>query len=258
MGDNAGFDETEAEGVEALYTTEAAERRRAFVRRQLDPNPGESVLSIGCGPGFEPAELVETVGDAGRVHAIDASQPMLELAERRCDDERVTLAHGDATDLPLEDASFDAATSVQVYEYLTELDEALSELRRVLRPGGRAAIYATDWESLVWNVTDRARSNRVAATWAGHCARPHLGSTLRKPLRNAGLDVERIEPFTVVETELQDSFAGYMRAIIRSYAAEHGDADDAEAWGDDLRDRDDAGETLFSLTAFLYLVSKPA
>lgn len=259
MSDDVDFDEEDAKGIEALYTTDAAEQRRAFVRELLDPAPGESVLSIGCGPGFEPAGLAEAVGTEGRVHAVDASEAMLGLAERRCGDQ-VTLEQGDATDLPVGSEAFDAAVSVQVFEYVEALDVALAELERVLRPGGRAVVYATDWDSLVWHAADGDRMRRIEAAWESHCARPHLGSRLRGPLREAGLSVETVEPFTLCETELQDSFAGYMRGMIRSYVADHDayDSATAERWADDLRERDEAGETLFALTAFAYLVEKPA
>ncbi|QLG49744.1 methyltransferase domain-containing protein [Natrinema halophilum] len=260
MGTKTEFDSKEAAGVESLYQTDAAERRRRFVRTTLEPQPGERVLSIGCGPGFEPVELADAVTSDGRVDAIDASEPMIHLAKKRCEDhENVTVQHGLATELPVEDGAFDAATSVQVFEYIEDLDAALSELERVLRPGGRAAVYATDWDSLVWNAADRERSRRVADAWADHCPRPHLGSDLRSPLRSAGLSVDRVAPFTIVETELEDTFAGYMRGILRSYATEHDefDTETPQAWGEDLRERDRNGETLFSLTAFLYLVSKP-
>jgi len=258
--DDVAFDEEDARGIEALYTTDAAERRRQFVRDLLDPAPGESVLSIGCGPGFEPAGLAEAVESEGRVHAVDASEAMLALAAERCGThEQVTLEAGDATDLPVASEAFDAAVSVQVFEYVEELDAALAELERVLRPGGRGVVYATDWDSLVWHAADRDRMRRVEAAWESHCANPHLGSRLRAPLREAGLVVEAVEPFTLLETELEDSFAGYMRGMIRSYVATHDayDAATAERWAEGLRARDETDETLFSLTAFAYRVEKP-
>src|SRR3981081_2280046 len=59
-----------------------------------------------------------------------------------------TTAHGDAVVLPFPDGSFDAAVSTQVYEYVADMPRALAELRRVLRPGGRAVVLDTDWDSL--------------------------------------------------------------------------------------------------------------
>ena len=75
---------------------------------------------------------------------------MLSLARRRCADApQVRLQTADATALPTDDASCDAAVSVQVFEYIADVGVALAELFRVLRPGGRAAIVCSDWTSLV-------------------------------------------------------------------------------------------------------------
>lgn len=259
-GDDVTFDETEAERVEALYTTDAAAARRRRVRETLAPEPGESVLSIGCGPGFEPLELAAEVGEEGRVHAVDVSEAMLALAERRCGDTAtVTVERGDATDLPVADGSFDAASSVQVYEYVEDVAAAAAELHRVLRPGGRAVVYATDWDSAVWNAADRDRTRQVLAEWDGHCTRPHLGSELRPVLRDAGLTVEAVEPFTIVETSLDGTFAGRMQGMMGAYAATNGvGKETARAWSDDLEALEAAGETFFSLTAYLHTVRRPA
>jgi len=256
--DDVTFDEEDARAVEELYTTDAAQRRRRFVREHLAPEPGEEILSIGPGPGFEPAELAEAVGPTGRVHAVDESEPMLDLARRRCDDAgNVTLERGEATDLSVDADTFDAAVSVQVFEYVEDVDAALAELGRVLRPGGRGAVYATDWDSLVWHADDRNRMARVARTWESHCTHPHLGSRLRGPIRAAGLETIGVEPFTILETDL-DGFAGHLQRLVRSHVAAHeDDAATAEAWAADVREREAAGETLFALTAFLYLVRVP-
>lgn len=257
--DDVAFDEADARAVEELYTTDTAKRRREFVRDHLAPEAGEEILSIGPGPGFEPAALAEAVGPTGHVHAVDESEPMLDLARRRCGDaENVTLERGRAADLPVDADTFDAAVSVQVFEYVADVGAALAELRRVLRPGGRGAVYATDWDSLVWHADDRDRMARVLRAWGSHRTHPHLGSRLRGPLRAAGLDLVDVVPFTILETELEDTFAGHLRGLVRSHVAAHEDDALVEAWADDLREREAADETLFALTAFLYLVRAPA
>ncbi|MGA9403097.1 methyltransferase domain-containing protein, partial [Haladaptatus sp.] len=109
-------------------------------------------------------------------------------------DEDVELLAGEATGLPLVDESIDAALSVQVYGYVDALETALSELARVLRPGGSAVVYVTDWETLVWRVGDPELAARVSRTWKSHCVRPRLGSEMTTPLRAAGFHIETVEP----------------------------------------------------------------
>lgn len=262
MGEPLEYDEAEARQEEAIYQTPAMEDRRRLVRERLDLESGETVLSIGCGPGFEPAELAPVVGDEGQVHAIDQSEAMLALADRRCGDRpQVTLTGATATDLPIADETVDAATAVQVYRYLEALEPALEELHRVLGPGGRAVVYDSDFDSLVWHATNRDRTARVLEAFDDACPRPRLGSKLAPHLREAGFLVERVEPNTILETSFdEESFAYRLAQAIADYAAAHEAVDEGEpaAWLEDLRAVDERGETFVSLTQYCYLVRKDA
>jgi ubiquinone/menaquinone biosynthesis C-methylase UbiE len=81
------------------------------------------------------------------VVGVDISEPMIRFGRLRCADKPwVRFEMGEATQLPFPDGVFDAAISVQVYEYVREVDAALAEMFRVLRPGGRAAVVSTDWK----------------------------------------------------------------------------------------------------------------
>ncbi len=254
------FDEEEAKRLEAIYTTPSASARRQLVRDRLDLETGETVVSIGCGPGFEPAELAEAVGETGRVLGVDVSEAMLGLAENQCAElPQVTLKQGDAVDLPVQDGRFDAAVSVQVFDYIEELGQAVAELGRSLRPGGRAAVYSTDWDNFVWHSSDPARMDRVIDAWTDVYANPHLGSKLATHFDDAGLTVETVEPNSILNTDLDETFAGFVIDLFRGHIEEDDRFDSAEieAWERDLRDLDEAGETFFNLTQYLYIVRKP-
>ena len=98
-----------------LYGTPDVLRRRQLVSDALGVAPDERVIDVGCGPGFYVAELLEQVGSDGSVVGIDSSRPMLAVAARRCGGhDNVAFHEADATSLPVENASFDAALSVQV------------------------------------------------------------------------------------------------------------------------------------------------
>lgn len=260
MADQHVYDEEAAERLETLYTSTPMVERRELIRDRLDLRPAEAVLSIGCGPGFETAELAEAVGDSGHVYGIDTSEAVLALADRRCADmAQVTLERADATDIPVDDERFDAAVAVQIYEYIHDVDSAVAELARVLRPGGRVAVYATDWDSIVWHSSDRARMERALKAWTDVYANPHLGSQLTAYFRDAGLTVERVEPNSILDTQLDATYAGFSLGLIRGQleTVEALDETVIEAWVQDLRDIDEAGETFFNLTQYLYTVRKP-
>jgi SAM-dependent methyltransferase len=88
-------------------------------------------LEVGCGEG----ELAERVqAELGcEVVAVDQSERMVELTRARGVDARIA----DVQELPFEDASFDCAAANWMLYHVPQLDRALSELARVLRPGGR-------------------------------------------------------------------------------------------------------------------------
>lgn len=261
MTDALEFTDEEIRIIKGLYTTTDSAERRQFVRDALDLQPGEDVISIGCGPGFETAGLAEAVGPDGRVHGIDNSEGMLQLAEQQGDDlPHVSHEQGEADALPVDNDRFDVAVCVQVIEYVENADTAVDELARVLKSGGRAAIYATDWDSVVWHSSDRDRMNRILAAWEDHCAWPHLASRLGSQFREAGLSVDAIEPFPILNTRLtEDTFAYHLLDLIKEYVADH-DAigpEETEEWANDLHDIDDRGQTFFNQTSYLYSLRNP-
>lgn len=190
MSTGITFGEEESRLVESLYHTQDAVKRRKAVLQALALRPGESVLDIGTGPGFVALEMAEAVGANGRVLAIDRSEAMLALARKRCSSlPQVEVESGDATSLPAGDSEFDVAVSVQVYEYVADIDLALAEMFRALKPGGRAAIIASDWDSILWHSGDPERTSRVMSAWEEHLHDPRLPRTLAGRLRRVGFEV---------------------------------------------------------------------
>ena len=181
------FDDDLANQLETLYRTRDVLRRRRLVREALGAAPGERVLDVGCGPGFYVAELLSQVGATGSVVGVDASPQTLALARRRTQgQDNVVLHQADVTALPVTDASFDRALSVQVLEYVADPAAALAELHRALRPGGRLVVWDVDWSTVSWHSADPDRMRRVLAVWDGHLVDPCLPRTLAARLRSAG------------------------------------------------------------------------
>jgi demethylmenaquinone methyltransferase/2-methoxy-6-polyprenyl-1,4-benzoquinol methylase len=97
--------------------------------------PGDRVLDAACGTGD--LAIADVKAGAGRVTGLDFSEKMLERARRKAPLEWI---HGDMLALPFAEATFDAATVGFGVRNVADLELALRELRRVLRPGGRLAI----------------------------------------------------------------------------------------------------------------------
>lgn len=117
--------------------------------------PGERVLDVACGTGLISFRVAAAVGERGAVVGTDISGEMIEAARRSAEHDlgNVGFERADAEDLPFADATFDAAVCGLGLMYVPDPIKALGEMRRTLRPGGRAA-------AAVWG----ARRN---CGWAG-------------------------------------------------------------------------------------------
>lgn len=109
-----------------------------------DARPGEHVLDIACGTGLVTFPLAQAVTPTGRVVATDISQTMIDILEREAKARRlpqIEAFRADAESLAsIPDNTIDLATCALGFMYFPEPDEALAEIMRVLKPGGRVVI----------------------------------------------------------------------------------------------------------------------
>lgn len=127
--------------------------------------PGETVLDIGSGAGMDLLLAARRVGPAGRAIGVDMTDGMVERARRSAAAaglRQVEVRKGDATRLPVEDASVDVVISNGVLNLVPEKEKAFSEIFRVLRPGGRLQLADVVVEV---ELTEDDRSN--IDLWAG-------------------------------------------------------------------------------------------
>jgi ubiquinone/menaquinone biosynthesis C-methylase UbiE len=103
--------------------------------------PGERVLDVACGTGLISFRMAAAVGERGAVVGTDISGEMIEAARRAAEHDlgNVGFERADAEDLPFADATFDAAVCGLGLMYGPDPITALGEMRRTVRPGGRAA-----------------------------------------------------------------------------------------------------------------------
>lgn len=151
---------------------------------------GEKLLDLGCGGGRHAfgalrlgAQVVALDAGADEVSQVRATVgAMMEAGEVDATDEAGAV-QGDALKLPFADASFDRVIAAEVLEHIPSDDEAMSELARVLRPGGTMAVTVPRFapEAVNW-----ALSSEYHDVPGGH-VRIYRRSTLFGRLRRAGL-----------------------------------------------------------------------
>jgi SAM-dependent methyltransferase len=158
---------------------------------RLGLSPGDRLLDLGCGAG---RHSYEGFRRGGRVVAVDADDSEVKnvtamLAALAAEgsptggDGRGTVARGDALRLPFADRSFDRVIAAEVLEHVHADGRAITELARVLRPGGTLAVTVPRWfpEAVNW-----ALSRDYHSVPGGH-VRIYRRSALLAHLRRAGL-----------------------------------------------------------------------
>ena len=131
------------------------------------------ILDVGCGTGAN----LQMLSRFGVAEGVDVSVAALDFCRARG---LAKVKQGAAESLPYEDAAFDLVTGLDVVEHLDDDIAGLKEMRRVLRPGGRAVLFVPAFMFL-WGVQDDISHHR----------RRYTLPDLKRKLREAGLTVER-------------------------------------------------------------------
>jgi SAM-dependent methyltransferase len=191
----------EQEDPEPFYTV-LGQSAAAELDRRYGPLSAETILDLGCGPGFYTRAFREI---GANVIPLDNSQKELELHGEPPDG----AVLGDAMDLPLEDESVDGIFTSNMIEHTPRPLAVFDEIERVLRPGGWAYVSWTNWFS-PWGGHDISPYHylgpklglRVYEWLHGPPAknRPgeelfpmHIGSTLQALSRRPGIIVDSVE-----------------------------------------------------------------
>lgn len=254
------YDKQAAARIDRSYQTPEIVNQRLRTLAGLALVNGEHVLDAGCGTGLLLEQEALAVGVGGRAEGLDYSDDMLAHARARCADlPQVGLEQGSIESLPFDDASFDALSCTQCLLYVDNLDRALAELYRVLKPGGRIAVLETDWTGAVLNSRDQALTQRIFDAWDLACANPNLPKRLRPLLAGLGFGALRVEAIPVLNASYcENSFSAdmldnYAKAACRRKIITEDEASDWRAGIDELI-RDDA--YFFCVNRFLFTAVK--
>jgi SAM-dependent methyltransferase len=172
----------------------------------LSPLTGRKVLEVGCGNGVFLPRLAEAVGPDGSVVGIDHSEAFVAEAIARVAaagfTSTVEVQRADAYALPFAPAAFDAAHCERLLMHLEHPTSALSEMKRVVRPGGWIVAAEPDWAGMRIDHPDRAGMDLLYAR-AMRSRQPDMGLTLYRRMGEIGLTERRGVPLVGPHTDLQ-------------------------------------------------------
>ena len=149
--------------------------------------PGDAVLDVACGTGFASRAAAEVVGASGRVVGADINPAMVAMARSvpQTSPVHVVWQEASALALPFNDGEFDTAICSQGVQFFPDPAAGLTEMRRVVRPGGVVA----------------------AAVWGPLSQSPYLHAQIELLIRFCGTDPEALQvPFSTGENQVTGWF----------------------------------------------------
>jgi ubiquinone/menaquinone biosynthesis C-methylase UbiE len=156
MSVRAEFDEWAAEGMDrGMEQRHWHTAKHALARMPVEA--GDTVLDLGCGSGYA-ARALREADAAARAYGLDGAPEMVRNAREYTDEPTVAYVLGDFGSLPFADDSLDHCVSMEAFYYAADPHETLSELRRVLRPGGtfycavnyfQENVHSHDWQETI-------------------------------------------------------------------------------------------------------------
>jgi arsenite methyltransferase len=223
-----------AEGPEGIS-------RRIAVFQALSISSGQAILDLGCGGGHLVRDIALAVGENGRAVGLDASTDQLISARNLCADlSAVEFIEGSATDIAIENGSFDSLASIQMLEYIVDVESALAEARRVLKTGGKAALVSVLWDHWRFHGAEADLNDRMHEVWRAHCPHQMLPFEMKGRLQAAGFAGVEQKPLAFISNNMhQNAFARWAARLVAAFAINNGvDEEDAACWRDQLEKAD--------------------
>jgi SAM-dependent methyltransferase len=251
-----------------LWAEPDVRRRWEQLVKLLAPLPGDSILDVGHGPGLSARYLASIVTPTGRVTALDPSPRSTKQLRVQVEEQglrNLVVVRAQAESIPFGDASFDAVMCVNVLEAVPNKARALSEMHRVLKPGGRILLAHDDYESQSYVTTDRELGRRAtlayaSATLPGYpTSDGQMGRRLWSLFLRTNFGERQLHVLPLVNTEYRQSLLGWTHAqFAAEFVARVSDLTQAEidAWHADLAARSLRGEYLYCLNLYVCLGRK--
>lgn len=255
-----------AQAYEALFVPALFGQWASKVADMAQIQPGQQVMDVACGTGILGREVAARVGLSGYVAGIDPNRGMIEVAKRLAPG--IEWREGAAEVIPFPDNSFDAVVCQFGFMFFNNQCQALGEMVRILKPGGRIAIAV--WDSLD-NLPAYAIEVRLLEQWAGQPAADALRApfmigdlrVLARFIADCGITSAEITThtgmaqFPSIRTMVEADLRGWL-PVMEVFLTENQIArilHEAEHALKDYRTVD--GRVIFDLSAHIIVVEKP-
>lgn len=217
------------------------------------------VLDFGCGKGDFLASLSEMLGPGSRLVGYDAMEASITVAKKRYPKIEF-ICERFVKELPFPDASFDVFVTIDTLECIKNREALLTEIHRVLRPGGQILAMHWDWDTQTYNIPNRELSRKAVQAfsdwkqpWMDE-ADGQMGRKLWGLFEGSGKFHGSPDAFCLLETEYVAGKYGYDRAQDLFQLVENGEFSEGDYldFRHELSESSHRGEYFYSVTSFVY------
>ena len=204
---------THDEEIDRLGLQHRVWRPRALdAWRRAGFTAGQTIVDVGCGPGYAALDLAEIVGASGKIVAVDRSRRFLDALERvsraRGLEGQIETHELDLADSPLPVRSADAAWARWVFAFVRKPRALLARISEALRPGGVFVAHEYFHYS-TWRLSPRSAAleefvSIVEETWRADGGEPDIGLDLPLWLEELGFEVRSLN--TIVDVVRPSNF----------------------------------------------------
>ena len=226
----------------------------------LDIKSGHQILDIGCGTGVFLRPLAESIDPSCRIIGVDNSEIMISEAIKRAEGLNLPVEYrvGDAHALDIADESFDRCYANFVLMHLQRPKQALSEMKRVLRPGGLIVVDEPDWDSQVINSKDLRLTRKLIHFISDSLKNGIIGRQLTEFYHELGL----VDIAVTGQITTWPNYAVFKKWWIEGGIEKAGTAGIASSeelaeWLNDLDERDKTGRFFSAFTNYRVSGRKP-
>ena len=198
--------------------------RKKVAFESLDVQSGQTILDVGCGGGQLVYDLALSVGDTGQAVGVDTNAQQLDAAYKQCASlSNASFSKASCAALPFEDNFFDRIVSIQTLEYIDDVDQALAEIHRVLKPNGRLVTISVLWDHWRFHGPEEGLNHRIHQAWQSHCAHQMLPLDLPRRLTNLQFIGPQCVPLGFFNNSFHyNSYPRLASEMVVCYARNHG------------------------------------